>query len=382
MACAVAVANGYYIHPLIAPVGADFGVGGSLLGLVPALNQVALALGILLLLPLGDRINNRKLVITFAVGQLAALTSMALAQDFRLFVAASSLLGFATITPYLLPAYVTRRVRPDRIGHVTGIMSAGITVGLLGSRAGAGVLGHYFGWRSAYWVGAALTLLLLFILPLIMEKDESFRDGSEPQESYGALIASLWPIIKTMPDLLLAGLIQALSFGLFLALWLGVGLHVTSPQMGYGVDVVGYLAVLAGVNILAAPWSGRLADRIGPENARVLFATSQVIGAILLIFAENSLWMLILPIIFSNFGGTSMDIANRTILFNRAPEIRTRLMTIYIVIMFTGGGFSSWLGTAAYAWGGWDGIVAMSLVFVSMVMALALWGLRFRKARA
>ena len=137
MACAVAVANGYYIHPLIAPVGADFGVGGSLLGLVPALNQVALALGILLLLPLGDRINNRKLVITFAVGQLAALTIMALAQDFRLFVAASSLLGFATITPYLLPAYVTRRVRPDRIGHVTGIMSAGITVGLLGSRAGA-----------------------------------------------------------------------------------------------------------------------------------------------------------------------------------------------------------------------------------------------------
>src|SRR5690606_41716205 len=71
MACAVAVANGYYIHPLIAPVGADFGVGGSLLGLVPALNQVALALGILLLLPLGDRINNRKLVITFALGQLA-----------------------------------------------------------------------------------------------------------------------------------------------------------------------------------------------------------------------------------------------------------------------------------------------------------------------
>lgn len=378
MACAVAVANGYYIHPLIAPVGADFGVSGALLGLVPALNQIALALGILLLLPLGDRVNNRKLVITFVAGQFLALLAMATAQDFRLFVVASSLLGFATITPYLLPAYVTKRVRPDRVGHVTGIMSAGITVGLLGSRAGAGVLGHYFGWRSAYWVGTALTLALLIILPLIMEKDEKLRDDSEPQESYGALLASLWPIIKTMPDVLLAGLLQALSFGFFLALWLGIGLHITSAEMGYGVDVVGYLALLAASNVFVAPWSGRLADRIGAEKARALFAIAQLIGAISLIFAGQSLWIMILPIMFSNFGGASMDVANRTILFGRAPEIRTRLMTIYIVIMFVGGGLSSWLGTAVYAWGGWDAIVAISLVFASLIMGFALWGMRFK----
>lgn len=378
MACAVAVANGYYIHPLIAPVGADFGVSGALLGLVPAFNQIALALGILLLLPLGDRVNNRKLVITFVAGQFLALLAMATAQDFRLFVVASSLLGFATITPYLLPAYVTKRVRPDRVGHVTGIMSAGITVGLLGSRAGAGVLGHYFGWRSAYWVGTALTLALLIILPLIMEKDEKLRDDSEPQESYGALIASLWPIIKTMPDVLLAGLLQALSFGFFLALWLGIGLHITSAEMGYGVDVVGYLALLAASNIFVAPWSGRLADRIGAEKARALFAIAQLIGAISLIFAGQSLWIMILPIMFSNFGGASMDVANRTILFGRAPEIRTRLMTIYIVIMFVGGGLSSWLGTAAYTWGGWDAIVVISLVFASLIMGFTLLGIRLK----
>jgi len=284
-ACAVAVANGYYIHPLIAPVGAEFGVNGTLLGLVPAFNQIALALGILLLLPLGDRINNRKLVTLFVAGQFLAMLARGLSQNFMLFVAASSLLGFVTITPYLLPAYVTKRVRPDRIGHVTGIMSAGITVGLLGSRAGGGVLGHYFGWRAAYWVGAGLTLALLVIIPFIMEKDEKLRDESSPSESYGALLASLWPIIKNMPDVLLAGLLQALSFGFFLALWLGIGLHLTSPAMGYGVDVVGYLAVLAVSNVFFAPWCGRLADRIGPEKARMLFATTQLIGAVLLLIS-------------------------------------------------------------------------------------------------
>lgn len=379
-ACAVAVANGYYIHPLIAPVGDDFDVHGALLGLVPAFNQIALALGILLLLPLGDRINNRKLVMTFVGGQFLAMLAMGLSQNFLLFVAASSLLGFVTITPYLLPAYVTKRVAPDRIGHVTGIMSAGITVGLLGSRAGGGVLGHYFGWRAAYGVGAGLTFLLLIIVPLIMEKDEKLRDDSGPSESYGALLASLWPIIKNMPDILLAGLLQALSFGFFLALWLGIGLHLTSPAMGYGVDVVGYLALLAASNVFMAPWSGRLADRIGPEKARILFAASQLIGALLLLISGDNIWILILPILFSNFGGGSMDVANRTILFGRAPEIRTRLMTIYIVIMFTGGGFSSWLGTAVYTSGGWYGLASLSIIFASTIMALALYGARLRKS--
>ena len=174
--------------------------------------------------------------------------------------------------------------------------------------------------------------------------------------------------------------LQALSFGFFLALWLGIGLHITSPQMGYGVDVVGYLALLAGMNVFIAPWSGRLADRIGAERGPHAICHRPVDRRDFeLIFAGNSLWILILPILFSNFGGASMDVANRTILFNRNPEIRTRLMTIYIVIMFTGGGLSSWLGTAAYAWGGWNAIVTISLVFASLIMVLTLWGQRLHK---
>lgn len=379
-ACAVTVANGYYFHPLIAPIGDEFRADGALLGLVPAFNQLALALGILLLLPLGDRVNNRKLVTLFIAGQFLAMLAMSLSQNFALFIAASSMLGLATIAPYLLPAYVTKRVRPDRIGHVTGIMTAGITVGLLGSRAGGGVLGHYFGWRSAYWVGTALTFLLLVILPLIMEKDEKLRDDDEAVQSYRALIASLWPIVKTMPDVLLAGLLQALSFGFFIALWLGIGLYLTSSSMGYGVDIVGYLALLAVTNVFIAPWSGRLADRIGPEKVRVLFAIVQWLGAVLLIVASDNIWLLILPIMLSNFGGASMDVANRTIMFGRDPEIRTRLMTIYIVIMFVGGGLSSWLGTAAYAWGGWDAIAMVSIVFATLILILAVWGQRISKA--
>lgn len=380
LSAAAVVANGYYIHPLITPVAEEFGVSGATVGLAPALNQIALALGILLLLPLGDRINNRKLVTIFVAGQFLAMLAMALSGSFAIFVTASSLLGFVTIAPYLLPAYVTRRVAPGRIGHVTGIMTAGVTLGILGSRVGGGLLGHYFGWRSAYWVGVASMALLVILLPLIMERKQDEKPSDVAPPRYGELLRSLWPIMKSLPEVPLGGLIQALSFGLFLAIWLAIGLHL--PRNGYGVDTVGYLAIIAIINVLGSPFAGRLADHIGAERARVYFSLAQLAGACLLPFAGQNLWLLVIAIIFNTIGGASVDICSRTILFSRAPEIRTRLMTIYIVIMFIGGGISSWLGTATYEFAGWLGISIMALVYALTIMGLSLWGLRFRQVKA
>ncbi len=377
LSSAAVVANGYYIHPLITPVAEEFGVSGATVGLAPALNQIALALGILLLLPLGDRINNRKLVTIFVAGQFLAMLAMALSGSFTTFVAASSLLGFVTIAPYLLPAYVTRRVSPGRIGHVTGIMTAGVTLGILGSRVGGGLLGHYFGWRSAYWVGAASMAFLVVLLPSIMERRRDEKPSGVEPPRYGELLRSLWPIMKSLPEVPLGGLIQALSFGLFLAIWLAVGLHL--PRNGYGVDTVGYLAIIAIVNVMGSPYAGRLADHIGAERARVYFCLSQLIGVCLLPFAGQNLWLLVIAIIFNSIGGASVDICSRTILFSRAPEIRTRLMTIYIVIMFIGGGISSWLGAATYDYAGWSGISIMAICYALTIMGLSLWSLRFRQ---
>tara|TARA_R110002094_G_scaffold4390_6_gene12934 strand:+ start:990 stop:2204 length:1215 start_codon:yes stop_codon:yes gene_type:complete len=380
LSSAAVVANGYYLHPLITPVAEEFGVSGATVGLAPALNQIALALGILLLLPLGDRINNRKLVTIFVIGQFLAMLAMALSASFLLFAAASSLLGFVTIAPYLLPAYVTQRVAPERMGHVTGIMAAGVTLGILGSRVGGGLLGHYFGWRSAYWVGVASMGMLIVLLPLIMERKRDEKpSGTEPPR-YAELLRSLWPIMKSLPEVPLGGLIQALSFGLFLALWLAIGLHL--PRNGYGVDTVGYLAIIAIVNVLGSPYAGRFADRIGAERARIYFSLAQLVGVCLLPFAGDNLWLLVIAVVFNSIGGASVDICSRTVLFSRAPEIRTRLMTIYIVIMFIGGGISSWLGAATYEYAGWLGISVMAIGYALIIMGLSLWGLRFRQAKA
>ena len=170
LACAVVTANAYYIHPIIALVADDFGASPSEIGLVPAFNQIALALGIFLLLPLGDRFSNKRLATVFAAGQFAGMLAMAFATDFRLFIAGSTFLGFSTITPYLLPAYASKRVPPERLGQTMAMLTTGVISGILVARVGGGWLGEHYGWRSVYYVAAALMGGVTLLLPQIMDE--------------------------------------------------------------------------------------------------------------------------------------------------------------------------------------------------------------------
>ncbi len=379
LASAVVTANAYYIHPIIARVAEDFGVSSSTIGLVPAFNQIALALGIFLLLPLGDRFSNRTLTGIFVVGQFLAMAVMAFSVDFRLFLIGSTLLGFMTIAPYLLPTYASKRVDPKELGKVTAILTTGIIAGILSARAGAGVVAEYFGWRTVYYIATGLMLVVAILLPMTMDRRES-KSEAQQETSYLGLIASMFPIIRTHPEILLSGMIQALNFGIFIAIWLGLGLHLTSPEMGYGVDVVGYLALLALINLITTPRFGAWADRVGARKARAILVMFQCTGVLMFLLFGNSLWLLMIPIVITNIFGPVLDVTGRMTFLNEAPQIRTRLMTIYIVFMFLGGGIASWLGTSAYDAWGWSGNAGLAFGMSLMSVSLSVFAYRWNSA--
>ncbi len=356
IAAAVVTANAYYIHPIIGEVADHFGVSHARIGLVPALNHLALALGIFMLLPLGDRIPNRRLTIAFAAGQTASLAVMTLAQGFTLFVIGSTLLGYFTIAPYLLPAYASKRVAPERLGQVTAKLAAGVILGILVARVGAGVMAEHLGWRSVYWLATALMLAVTLALPRLMEGGERSASG---KQSYPALLMSVFPLIARHREIAISGAIQALNCGQFIAVWLGLALYLTSPQMGYGTDTVGYLAGLAAVSIVSTPRLGRWADHVGPRRARVIFALIQLGGIALLYPLSGSLWMLLLPLFITNLVGPGIDVTGRMTFLALDPGVRTRLTTVYVVIMFVGGGIGSFAGTAVYDAFGWAGTCAL-----------------------
>lgn len=370
IASAIVTANAYYIHPIISLVADSFDVGPSMIGLVPAANQLALAVGIFFLLPLGDRYSNRTLTGIFVLGQFLSIALMAFAVDFRLFLIGSTLLGFMTIAPYLLPAYASKRVDGAELGKVTAILTTGVIAGILLARAGAGVIAEYFGWRTVYYIATALMLAVTVTLPFAMDRREHASERSEPT-SYLRLIGSMLPLVGRYPEMLLSGIIQALNFGIFISIWLGLGLHLTSPEMGYGVDIVGYLALFAVINLVTTPRFGAWADRIGARKARLYVAVFQFCGVCLFLPFGYNIWLLMIPILITNIGGPIIDVTGRMTFLNEAPSVRTRLMTIYIVFMFVGAGLASWAGTSAYGAWGWTGNSVLALTMSATLLVLA-----------
>ena len=359
-------ANAYYIHPIIGEVARDFGVDAGSIGLVPALNQIALALGIFLLLPLGDRYSNRSLCIVFISLQTFAMLGMALAAEFALFTLASTILGFVTIAPYLLPAFASKRVAPERLGQVTALLTAGVVFGILVARVGAGIVAADYGWRTVYWIAAILMILVTLALPIAM-RSETATD-KRPSGSYYSLLMSVFELAKHHREVLVSAAIQSLNFAMFTATWLALALHLTSPELGYGVDTVGYLAGIAAVSILSTSRIGRWADMVGARKARFVLAALQLFGTTLLYPFGASALAIVAPLIIINLVGPGVDVTGRMTFLSLAPEIRTRLTTIYIVIMFLGGGVGSILGTASYDWGGWGATCAM-IVSASLINA-------------
>ncbi len=371
---AVVTANAYYIHPIIGDVAKAFGVGEATIGLVPALNQLALALGILLLLPLGDFTSNRKLCLIFVAGQTLCLGGMVLAPSFVLFTAASTLLGFFTIAPYLIPAFASKRVAPERLGQVTAKLTAAVIFGILVARVGAGIIAARADWHTVYVCALAVMAAVTAFLPFAMRSEPT--PAKQPQAGYGALIASVFTLAAKHPDMRLSAAMQGLNFAIFTASWLALSLHLTGPELGYGTDDVGYLAGIAAISVFTTPRLGRWADRVGPRRARIAAALVQFVGIALFYPLGFSIWAVLVPLFIVNTVGPSIDVTGRMTFFSLAPEIRTRLTTSYVVTMFVGGAIGSALGTAVFEWGGWGATCALLAAMSSGVVALALYAER------
>jgi predicted MFS family arabinose efflux permease len=368
---AVVTANAYYIHPIIGEVADSFAVGDARIGIVPALNQLALALGISLLLPLGDRYSNKALCILFVAAQTLFMLGMALAESFALFTLFSTLLGFVTIAPYLIPAFASKRVAPERLGQVTALLTAGVILGILVARLGAGFVAAQFGWRAVYWCAFALMAGATLLLPLSLRAERA--EPKSAQASYGALLVSVFALARANRDMLISGVIQGLNFAGFTAVWLALALHLTSPALGYGVDTVDTLAAIAIVSILATPRLGRWADTVGPRRARIAAAVVQLAGIALLYPLGWNVWTVIVPLFISNLVGPTIDVTGRMTFLALEPAIRTRLTTSYIVLMFLGGALGSIAGTAVYDVAGWAGTCAMLTAMSLGVVLLSLY---------
>jgi len=364
-AAGLTVANIYYNQPLLVEMGREFSVSSRAAGGIAVATQLGFASGLLLLVPLGDMLDRKRLIVASAGAASLALVAIAVAPGFQFVVAASYLLGLLCITPQLIVPYAANLAKPEQRGRVVGIVMAGLLVGILFSRSVAGFLGDWLGWRVVFACGAVLALLMALCLTVIPRSA-----GASRGLSYGALLGSLIPLLKREPVLRHHATLGFLGFGAFSAFWTTISFYLAARPEQYGAKMVGLIGLVAVAGAVAAPLSGRFSDRF---SARVVNGVSlglMTLGFLVMLLADRSLIWLIVGVFIMDAGAQGSHISNQTRIYQLAPELRNRLTSVYMVVGFLGGAVGSALGVRAWAGWQWPGVCLLGAVLSTAAMAI------------
>jgi predicted MFS family arabinose efflux permease len=359
-AAALTVANLYYAQPLLPMIAADLRVPPGTAGLIPTATQIGYAVGMLLLVPLGDGHERRRLIVTMTGAVTFALLAVAAAPGLVTLLVASAVLGATTIVPQLVVPYAATAADPAVRGRSVGLVMSGLLIGILLSRTVSGAAGAHAGWRATY-VGAAVVMLALAVT-LRATLPAQHPPG---RASWATLLASLPRLVREEPLLRRHALLGASVFAAFSVFWTTLAFHLARPPLGYGSGVAGMFGLVGVAGAIAAPLAGRLADRHGARFVN-LGALATVLASFgVLAVAGASLAGLAAGVIVLDFGAQANHIGNQTVVLGLSAEKRNRMNTVYMVTSFAGGALGSATGAFAWSAAGWSGVCAAGASFAA-----------------
>ncbi len=360
----VAVSALYFCQPILTLIDRSFPGSGTA---VPTATFAGYAAGIVLLVPLGDRVARRWLI----AGQLGLLALscllMAWAPRAGIMLAASFAMGvFATAAQQAVP--LGAELAPDGIrGRVIGTVMTGLLLGILLARTFSGVMGAAYGWRPVFATAACVSGVLALMALLLPLRRPVQKLG------YGQLLLSLLVLIRRYSQLRRSAVQQGLLFGAFNMFWVTLVLLLETPRYGMGPFEAGLFGVLGAVGALIPPLAGRVADRRGPDLVNRTGTALVLLGFVLFwLLAERTLWGLGTGVLVMDIGMQMTLISNQAQIYALEPEARGRLNTVFITGVFVGGTLGSLAGTLAWAAGGWGAMCAVGVAATIAAAALNL----------
>ncbi|WP_243716386.1 MFS transporter [Actinomadura darangshiensis] len=368
LTCGVAVGNIYFPQAVSPLVASGLDVSPDSAALVVTAAQFGYAAGNFLLVPLGDRLPHRPLIVVMLGVTGAGLLGAAGAPALPGLIGASALVGVTTVIAQVIAPMAAGLVPDDRRGAVMGTLLAGSIGGILLARTFGGLAGEWLGWRAPYLIAAVVALsiavALAFVLPATVPPS---------RQPYPALLAAPLRLLRQEPELRRSCFYQATVFGGFQAVWTGVALLLTGPVYGLGAQAVGVLALVSAGTMVAMPVAGRQVDRRGSDPVSLVAILGTLASAGVLAFGTlggaAGLVALGAGTLLLDVAMQSGMIANQARIFALRPDARSRINTAYMTCAFLGGSTGSWLGATAYTRSGWTGLCA--LVAFLAVLALA-----------
>ena len=356
IASGLVAANIYYNQPLLSLIAKEFKTSEAAISKVAMLTQIGYATGLFLIVPLGDMVKRKRLIVIDFVLMIISLVAVALSPNLIWLCAFSFLTGLSSVVPQLFVPMAASLAQPEKRAQSIGLVMSGLLVGILGSRILSGWMGTLYGWRSVFYLAAA-TMFILWIIIIRMLPDvvPQYKDG------YTKLIKSIGHFAKTEPLLQAAALRGALIFASFSAFWTALTFLLNSPAYNAGSAVAGSFGFVGILGALMAAFVGRLAKRFSLFNLTTGLIT-------LFIFSWFVFWLfgihyagLVVGIIILDVAVQGTHIMNQTSIFSIKPEANNRLNTVYMTSYFMGGATGTFLAGTAWQYAGWNGVIVTGM---------------------
>jgi len=370
IACGAIVANLYYAQPLAGPIGAAVGLSPQATGLIVTLTQVGYALGLLFIVPLGDLLENRKLVVGALLFTAAALLAAATAHSGTQFLIAALGIGLGSVAAQILVPFAAHLSPEASRGQVVGKVVSGLLLGIMLARPLASLVADHASWHLLF--GGAALLMVALAAVLARRLPRRVPQGGLP---YPRLMASLWHLFLSTPVLRRRAAYHAGLFGAFSLFWTVAPLALASPQFHLSQTGIAIFALVGMAGAVASPVAGKLADRGHTLLATAAALLLGVAGFALPLFSSASplvsLVLLTAAAIVLDMGVAANLVLGQRAIFTLGTEVRSRLNGLYFALFFAGGALGSGLGAWVYAQYGWHAALLAGMAFPAL--ALLVW---------
>ncbi len=374
IASGATVANLYYNQPLLAKIAQQFGVSAEAVGAIPMLTQIGYAIGILLIVPLGDQVERRRLIVTMTGCTAIALLIASLATNLVWLSAASFAIGISAVSAQILVPFAAQLCKPEQRGKVVGMVMSGLFIGILIGRTVSGLVGEIIGWQAMYGLASGVMVLLAIVLSKQLPHYQSNLKMAYPE-----LLRSMFDLIQREPALQISSWIGAMSFGAFSAFWSTLVFLLEQPPYEYGSDVAGLFGLVGVVGALAAPVVGKIADRRSPGFTVKLGILATTVSFLVFWALGKQLSGLIIGVTLLDLGVQTTQISNQATIYGLPADLHSRLNALYIMLYFVGGALGSYLGTYSWNRWQWNGVCAIGFSMMIAAWAGLLWRQRLIK---
>lgn len=373
VAAGAAVGNLYWAQPLLELLARDLGASPATAGWLVTATQVGYAVGILLVVPLGDRLDRRRLVPGMVLLSALALLACAAAPSMAVLLVAIAGLGVTTVAGQLLTPLAGDLAAPGDRGRVVGTVASGIITGILVSRTVSGLVAGAAGWRAVYVLAAGAAVLFAVLLHRAippMAPKTTLR--------YPALIASVFAVVARERAVRWTLVLGATGFAAFTLFWTSLTFLLSAPPFGYPVPVIGLFGLAGLAGAVAAQRAGRMHDRGWSIPATGLAWVGVLVAFVVAGLGGRSVAALLVAIVVLDVAMQTNGILGQARVFAVSSGARSRLNTAYVVSSFIGGALGSALASVLWVDGGWTAVTAAGAVLA--VLALVVWALGRRSA--